>query len=82
MYASAAKVFSQRFLLPEFGPRSFQEIELGTFLSSCHTCNNSINIYLQITANNRKSATTVFLIFTRMLMTVGKLGLLSFPVAE
>lgn len=53
MCASPAKVFSQR-LLPGFGPRSFQEIELGIFLSSCHMCNNSINIYLHITVNNKE----------------------------
>lgn len=65
MCASAAKVFSQRFLLPEFGPHSFQEIELGTFLSSCHMCNNSINIYLQITVNNRKIAQLLDSLFSQ-----------------
>lgn len=77
MCASTAKVFSQRFLLPGFGPHSFQEIELGIFLSSCHMCNISINIYLQITVNKRKKSPTMgFLILARILMTVGKFVLL------
>lgn len=65
MCASAAKVFSQRFLLPGFGPHGFQEIELGTFLNSCHTCNNSINIYLQITVKNIKTRNPLDSLFSQ-----------------